>query len=175
LRRSGPDFSTLPPTLFSTFAEYQNASVRDTQAGVDDIGVALCALFPFNDAKMRENLWMYSGHATLVISRIICMRPSVLNLCIGWDDESNSTFVKGNLSLGSIHPSGIYHDIMRDLRKKAKFDTLIPFRCYLMVLHSVDWPTSLCAVGSTTENPPPSGRIGLQVDSQFNGDGQPRT
>jgi hypothetical protein len=36
LRWSEPDFSTLPPTILPTFAQYTDLSTRDTQHGVDD-------------------------------------------------------------------------------------------------------------------------------------------
>jgi hypothetical protein len=72
------------------------------------------------------------------------MRPIVIDLRIGWDDESNSTFVEGNLSLGSIHPSGIHYDIVRDLREEMDFEAPVPFRCYLTVPLALTGP-SPCA------------------------------
>jgi hypothetical protein len=176
LLQSEPDFSMLPPTLFPTFAEYANASTRDMQPGVDDTGAVIRALLPINDTTRRENLWLYNGFATLVNSRVVCVRPTVFDLRLGWDDRSNSTFIQGNLSVSAIRPSGIHHDRIRDPKHKVDFGTPIPFHCYLAVPDATgtDWPVSLCAVGSTTGQPRSPGGFGLQVNSPFNGKGQPR-
>lgn len=183
-RWSEPDFSTLPPALFPTFAEYEDASLsaRDTQPGVDDTGAIIRALFPIKDSNMRENLWAYDGWATVVNSRVVCVRPTILDLQIGWDGGSNSTFVQGHISVGAIRPSGIHHDSGRDPTNGTHFDKPIPFRCYLSepapkpkaAGAEDDWPISLCAVGSPWGQPPSPSRFGLQVDSPFHGGSQPR-
>jgi hypothetical protein len=90
--------------------------------------------------------------------------------------RSKSTFLHGSLSLGSIRPSGIHHDSVRDPNYRMDFKAPIPFHCYLVEPDAIgiDWPISLCAVGSATGRPRSPGRFGLQVDSPFDGAGQPR-
>jgi hypothetical protein len=101
-----------------------------------------------------ENLWSYAGFAELVNVHVICVRPTVLDLRIGW--------------LGAIRPSGMYHDRTRDRFNETHFDTPIVFRCYLTVPRGAeDWPISRCAVGSATGSPRSPARFPLQVNTPF--------
>jgi len=63
LRLSEPDFSTITPNLFPTFAKfkYASTSASDMQQVVDDTSAVVRALFSVNDTKMRENFWSYTG------------------------------------------------------------------------------------------------------------------
>ena len=51
--------------------------------------------------------------------------PTVLYSRIGWDNESSSIFVKGNVSSGVIRPSSIYYGIGLRLNKQDGLKTLL--------------------------------------------------
>ena len=86
--------------FFPTFAEYREKA-SELPEGVSDTGLTLRAYLPIADQASRFILRNYSGKATVIDTRVICMRPE-------WSNQTLRAFIdfQGNLGLlGDISPS----------------------------------------------------------------------
>jgi hypothetical protein len=68
-------------SFYPTFAEYHEPPVY-TQNGILDTGLTLRAFLPLLDQNTRLRLHNYIGKATVVDTRVICMRPNLTNASI---------------------------------------------------------------------------------------------
>ncbi|KAL9615854.1 MAG: hypothetical protein Q9160_009205 [Pyrenula sp. 1 TL-2023] len=66
------------PYLYPVFAEYGEPALGDDNS-ISDTGHLLRAFLPFKDQQTRYNLHTYSGLATVIDARVVCMRPQLLN------------------------------------------------------------------------------------------------
>ncbi|KAL9105727.1 MAG: hypothetical protein Q9187_008665 [Circinaria calcarea] len=86
------------PPFFPTFAEYQEEA-SESPDGVSDTGLTLRAYLPIADQESRFHLRNYSGKATVIDTRVICMPPEwnneTLRALISWD---GSFFLTGDIS-----------------------------------------------------------------------------
>ncbi|KAE9364718.1 hypothetical protein N431DRAFT_431530 [Stipitochalara longipes BDJ] len=67
---------TLKPPFYPIFAEYHE-DAPETPDGVSDTGLTLRAFVPLQSQQSRTQLKDYEGRATVLDSRVICMRPNL--------------------------------------------------------------------------------------------------
>lgn len=66
------------PRYYPVFAEYhEDIGGNTTEDGVSDTGLTLRAFMPLQDQQSRSLLKSYSGRATVLDSRVTCMRPNL--------------------------------------------------------------------------------------------------
>lgn len=64
------------PKLYPVFAEYAEPP-ESSDAAISDTGTLLRAFLPFQDQQTRRGIHTYSGRATVVDTRVACMRPQL--------------------------------------------------------------------------------------------------
>ena len=80
------------PAFYPTFAEFVGEAYQ--ASGVYDTGVSLRGLIPIKDQNVRSALTNYSGFATVIDARVICVRPtSNLHLEVSTDSFNQWIFV----------------------------------------------------------------------------------
>ncbi|KAN0099798.1 hypothetical protein V8E51_013573 [Hyaloscypha variabilis] len=67
---------TMKPPFYPIFAEYHE-DPPETPDGVSDTGLTLRAFVPLQSQQSRAQLKDYSGRATVLDSRVVCMRPNL--------------------------------------------------------------------------------------------------
>ncbi|KAK4449742.1 hypothetical protein QBC34DRAFT_379803 [Podospora aff. communis PSN243] len=70
------------PDGFPAFAEYAEPARADTGDGIRDTGPSLRAFLPISTRSMREATLSYEGIATMLDTRVVCVRPNIGNLRI---------------------------------------------------------------------------------------------
>ncbi|KAI9806542.1 MAG: Mitochondrial outer membrane protein iml2 [Piccolia ochrophora] len=73
-----PSSWLLKPAIFPKFAEYRDGS-HDPRPEFADTGNTLRAFLPFSNARDRQMLRNYTGKATVMDARVICVRPNFTN------------------------------------------------------------------------------------------------
>ena len=66
----------MKPPFYPVFAEYHE-DAPETPDGVSDTGLTLRAFVPLQVQQSRAQLKDYSGRATVLDSRVVCMRPNL--------------------------------------------------------------------------------------------------
>jgi hypothetical protein len=145
-RTKPPEFSQalswqVAPAMYPSFAEH-NEAVENP--GVDDTGVLLRALLPFQDAQSRETLRSYSGKALVLDARVSCQPPIIRNF--------NSSHAMGDATnlTGSFVPS---RPDVTGLWTKHSDDGSpfpVPFNCSLRYFDGV----ALCAMVRWSDSHP---------------------
>ena len=84
--------------FYPIFAEYREEA-SESPDGVSDTGLTLRAYLPIADQESRSHLRNYSGKATVIDTRVICMPPEwnneTLRASIAWD---GSLYLAGDIS-----------------------------------------------------------------------------
>jgi len=91
------DYGTEVPAVYPTFAEY--SKLYDAVEGVHDTGTTIRAFIPVFPQARREVLKSYTGMATIIDTRVVCMRPMVdeLNISMAQNHTFTSPFLTGRL------------------------------------------------------------------------------
>lgn len=92
------DWSSVAPSIFPSFAEWVNTSTVESNDGVDDTGMILRALFPISSVTTRQTIQSYSGPATVLDVRVICVQPIIYNLT--YDKTPDNSIYSGAVSGG---------------------------------------------------------------------------
>lgn len=71
---------------YPTFAEYADPTTIDRRNGVADTGLTLRSFLPVTLAQTRSALLRYEGPATIIDSRVTCVRPNITNFQVSYDD-----------------------------------------------------------------------------------------
>jgi hypothetical protein len=82
------------PLVYPKFAEYTEPPHAEDQDGVSDTGLSMRAFLPLEPRKIRESIINYSGIATVLDTRIVCMRPTLSNISIT-DDWETPAHIEG--------------------------------------------------------------------------------
>jgi hypothetical protein len=87
-----PSFLDLTPSRYPAFAEWtpdattsqttaqQEAFPPENSTGILDTGSVLRALLPINNDEERSRVTKYHGFATVLDTRVVCMRPKLTNV-----------------------------------------------------------------------------------------------
>ncbi|KAH8895484.1 hypothetical protein GQ53DRAFT_839090 [Thozetella sp. PMI_491] len=98
------------PSSFPTFAEYQeDASMIGPGSDdvVRDTGLTYRAFIPFGDESARTSIQQYSGAATVLDARVVCVRPKVHSgLSMGYMSEDVGWILNGSLT-PELTPPGL--------------------------------------------------------------------
>jgi hypothetical protein len=65
---------------YPAFAEYADGKVKNGSSGISDTGLTLRAFLPIDGQGNRSSIHVYNGPATVVDSRVVCVRPNITNL-----------------------------------------------------------------------------------------------
>jgi hypothetical protein len=129
------NYASYAPVSFPTFAEWSNHSIINAIDGVDDTGPIVRALLPFALASTRQQLQNYSGPATVIHPRVICMRPNIVNLA--FSDSNNGTIS------GRIQPPSEVFDVQFDSNRTQ--NAYSSFSCLVQPAKDMrEWAMSLC-------------------------------
>jgi len=79
------------PAFYPTFAEYSEPGTNEDPAVVDT-GPVLRAFLPLREQQPRFNIADYKGVATVLDSRVVCVRPEIENPQIQTDGNLTSGF-----------------------------------------------------------------------------------
>lgn len=126
------------PILAHTFAEHSETGTYAD--GVDDTGISIRALLPIAAQKTREKLRDFQGIARVIDSRVVCLRPEILDLAICTDHWTNVTSIcgKARLSESLLKSVGLqFHKYEDD---ENTFDIHCPFERGFPRWHG-DFPT----------------------------------
>ncbi|KAK3986847.1 hypothetical protein QBC44DRAFT_310975 [Cladorrhinum sp. PSN332] len=76
------------PTTFPAFAEFTMPTTGE--AGTIDTGISIRGFMPISDKTVRESSLGYMGNATLVGTRVACLRPEVsdVQISLGFQNKS---------------------------------------------------------------------------------------
>jgi hypothetical protein len=159
------NLTSTSPLSFPSFAEVSVPPFADDR--VDDTGLNLRALLPIASGSTRESLASYTGYATLLNSRTVCVRPRVA-------DGHNITYnaisgsetvgapgktVSGALSLerSTLPPGLTSFGSDSNLVNPSNF---VEFSCSLSTEQLPnEWPVSICTA---------TGRMEVVVSSPLN-------
>ena len=165
------------PTAFPSWAEYSEPAISID--GIYDTGTSLRALLPVKDTAQREVLKAFDGVATLVDSRVVCVRPQLQDLFFRASDQSPVVF--GRVGTDFTAPGfGLwcdadcrqqvsdYQTTFGDVLDSPNWDPdwgypgsqilyipdsaqqLLPFQCSVALGTTQELPVSICSVPSWT-------------------------
>ncbi|KAH7364737.1 hypothetical protein BKA65DRAFT_491956 [Rhexocercosporidium sp. MPI-PUGE-AT-0058] len=107
------------PISYAAFAEFQSKQRSTTPSRVTDTGVALRALLPIADGQDRISLKKYTGSATVLDTRVLCVSPDA-----AVDETGNLAFLSVPQEvLQNYSASSGNSRLVQDISSKA----LIPF------------------------------------------------
>ncbi|KAI9859413.1 MAG: Mitochondrial outer membrane protein iml2 [Trichoglossum hirsutum] len=141
--RINPTMTSWSATSFAypSFAEYREPPDID-QIGIKDTGMTLRAFLPYPDALSRTQLHTYSGKATVLDARVICMRPQFMDEALAVIGGDTIVFT------GRVAPTfNNYSQVSNmGLENGTKFACIQPpFR---------GWPISLCQLDQSNNHWP---------------------
>ncbi|KAF5612806.1 hypothetical protein F25303_14315 [Fusarium sp. NRRL 25303] len=147
-----PSFLDLTPSRYPAFAEWspdattpqttaqQKAFPPENSTGILDTGSVLRALLPINNDEERSRVTEYHRFATVLDTRVVCMRPKLTNVEFTMDDGYQV------LGLANINktPAGLIQQ--EDLGSK---NFSISFKCNFAAsaggnYSEPDWSLALC-------------------------------
>jgi hypothetical protein len=145
------------PVGYPAFAEYTFNDSRTYLGGqfsrgyeplsgpnIRDTGTVLRAFLPIRDANERNLTIKYEGNATVLDTRVVCMKPNLTN--IGWfhDDISPRLFGRADVD---TKPRGY----IRDGRSQLDNKTSLTFDCGFLAstadnytAMNKEWPLAVC-------------------------------
>ena len=86
------------PQVYPAFAEYHEDPILNDDDNIDDTGRTLRAFLPIQDQQARSEIASWSGRATVLDSRVICVQPEL--------SSERVHIVDGSLAItGSIRPA----------------------------------------------------------------------
>ncbi|KAH7086958.1 hypothetical protein FB567DRAFT_56031 [Paraphoma chrysanthemicola] len=65
---------------YPAFAEYADGKVKNGSTGVSDTGLTIRGFLPIDGQGNRSSIHVFDGPATVVDSRVVCVRPNITNL-----------------------------------------------------------------------------------------------
>ena len=134
------------PAFYPTSAEYSEEPFRSSN--MYDTGLSLRAMIPIGDQNVRSALKTYSGFATVVDTRVVCVRPTFeIDFQFSMDPF---LYVSGTVSTTQTGPKG------RPFPSSytAFFNCTTPLHSYWSGYHDVQPLTSLCLVDWWPGNQP---------------------
>lgn len=132
----GVDYSKAAPASYPAFAELSEGSVQGPD--YTDTGNSLRAFLPIATVNERQRLQTYSGPATVLNARTICIRPEL--------DITNITSLGGRAAEieGNIRGEGTYPNL------KLWGPNNSTFRCPVFSggrdMNNGSWPLTLCSL-----------------------------
>jgi hypothetical protein len=139
-----PNYWGIVPQLYPAFAEYSEPGI--VQGGIDDTGLTLRSLLPISSEPSRELLHSFQGNATVMDSRVTCVRPSFGggNLTIQWNSDT-LTGQDNSFMSGVVAPAVTVPGLIR----RAHDSEATPFKCTFMPTDfqfddSILWILSIC-------------------------------
>jgi hypothetical protein len=151
------------PLGYPAFAEYifdaHNAVETSLQGyepssspNMSDTGTVLRAFLPIPDANERNLTTRYEGTATVVDTRVVCMKPHLTN--VNWyDDRRGVSRLSGEAKVNTA-PKG-YTAVSDDLARND--DMSLTFDCGMYAANRDDyttmykeWPLSMCLVTNSS-------------------------
>ncbi len=153
------------PTIYPTFAEYRENPYYDNY--IYDTGPSFRGLLPIQATTSRGVLRNYSGPATVLDTRTICVKPQVLGY-------PNISFIDMPSSLGNIYigvrgviglaPEMKANQYIRDQAWTGFFNCTVPLPVYDSIVDHVDddyntyaaeeeWPVAICPIETLGDKP----------------------
>ncbi|KID76120.1 uncharacterized protein G6M90_00g078150 [Metarhizium brunneum] len=131
----------LPPAASWTFAESSEPFTKG--ASFDDTGHTYRAFLPFEDEAQRTRLRKFRGPAHVIDNRVVCAKPSLLNLGLIQISNAPRWALSGQIAMETtIYP----------ILKEAEPENYINFTCALVTptvyTEVTAGESSLCAVDS---------------------------
>jgi hypothetical protein len=160
---------------YPVFAEYAEGMVGNGSSGISDTGLTMRAFLPIDSQGNRSSIHVYNGPATVVDSRVVCVRPNITNLGTHLapfepDRPFPAPILHGNIS------------IPLDLLQEASASSLSPpssdkFNCSISFgissnyedskYHPSDWDLSICQF-EQRDNPLKNVRMALDEPLEGN-------
>lgn len=127
------------PLMYPAFAEYTEPA--EPIDGVADTGLSVRAFLPFDQQSDRESLQSYSGNATILDARVVCMRPDLtnLNLTVLNGAPRITGLVTGNTALPARFNGGT-------LKNSFAFDCMWAKQG---IVQTEELPIAMCSVNTT--------------------------
>ncbi|KAK4214432.1 hypothetical protein QBC37DRAFT_284002 [Rhypophila decipiens] len=97
----GINYWNTAPSVFPRFAEY--GEPVETTEGVADTGLSLRAFIPLANSSTRSSLRSYSGPATVLDARVVCVRPILTDVLLRHPDDGDAEhirFISGTVASG---------------------------------------------------------------------------
>jgi hypothetical protein len=133
------------PAIYPVFAEYtEDAHVAD---GIRDTGVSLRAFLPIELKDSRDRVKSYSGTATVIDTRVVCMRPHLENAFIpphAPEADTGEFYIQGLV--------GTHFTAPRFIRTNSDGPSLSPFNCSMAIQGqtwrnaATDFPMAICPI-----------------------------
>jgi hypothetical protein len=143
---------------YPIFAEYAEGMVENGSAGISDTGLTIRAFLPIDDQGNRSSIHVYNGPATVVDSRVVCVRPNITNLGTHLPPSvPNRVFplpmLHGNISIPLDLVQKASDSRISPMRPSEKFNCSISDGIYPtyqdLRYHPSDWYLSICQFRQT--------------------------
>jgi len=131
---------------YPTSAEYSEQPF--VAPGVSDTGLTLRAFLPFSSARLRENVWNYTGKAYVLDSWVMCQQPILYNETMAYN--SNALTINGSLLALVNTPQ-----LMNAMSPNANGNYgLANFSCIARVDmgYPNEWPITLCQLSGGSDS-----------------------
>ncbi|KAF9766691.1 hypothetical protein IL306_000866 [Fusarium sp. DS 682] len=127
----------MPPASSWTFAELSEPFTKGPN--FHDTGHTYRSFLPFRDEGQRTHLRNFRGPATIMDQRVVCARPSLINLDLDWDIPSFPR-LSGQIALDTDSYSMLHK--VDDAQQYVNFTCALPIPMY--VSNTTEGETSLC-------------------------------
>ena len=138
---------------YPAFAEYADGKVKNGSSGVSDTGLTLRAFLPIDGQGNRSSIHVYNGPATVVDSRVVCVRPNITNLGTHLAPYDSlrmppTPILHGNISI----PLDLLQEVSAS-RLSPLVEPIAEFNCSISYgispdngakYHPSDWDLSIC-------------------------------
>lgn len=139
---------------YPAFAEYADGKVKNGSSGVSDTGLTLRAFLPIDGQGNRSSIHVYNGPATVIDSRVVCVRPNITNLTaylapFQLSRDFPSPILSGNISI----PLNLLQEVSAS-RLSPLLEPSEEFNCSIShgiapqneetKYHPSDWDLSIC-------------------------------
>ena len=138
-----------PPT-YLIFAEYSEPIDSQSENDMDDTDPILRALLPVPSSQDRSNLRNYSGMATVIDSRVICVRPSIIDAPA---ENHTGLLLRGTIrasrNVSRADPIALYDGDTYDVgsnRLGVPYGCLVPYSISAGSMEPGGWLTVVCTV-----------------------------
>ncbi|KAH7397160.1 hypothetical protein BKA66DRAFT_594444 [Pyrenochaeta sp. MPI-SDFR-AT-0127] len=127
------------PLVYPAFAEYTEPAIAID--AVADTGLSIRAFLPFDQQSQRESLRSFSGNATIIDTRVVCMRPDLTNLNL--TTLNGAPRITGSVTGSSAIPARFNG---AQLMNGSAFDCMWAKQG---IIETPEWPIALCSVNTT--------------------------
>ncbi|OAL42888.1 hypothetical protein IQ07DRAFT_686115 [Pyrenochaeta sp. DS3sAY3a] len=139
---------------YPTFAEYAEGMVANGSSGISDTGLTMRAFLPIDGQGNRSSIHAYNGPATVVDSRVVCVRPNITNLGAHLTPYYGTRGAPAPVLHGNISvPLDLLQEAL-DSRLSPLFDPSERWNCSISYgvprsnkdfkYHPADWDLSIC-------------------------------